>query len=233
MVRQGVSILVTTPHLDASVTVEPPALAAYLNRVDEAWRVFVEICQSNYPNLIIHRGSELLLDSPRPNVADSRVRLGETKFLLVEFPFSGIPPRSDEVLFNLRLGGSNPIVAHPERYQDVCANLSIVELWRRVGAFTQVNAGSFCGRYGDRAKETAFRLLRRGWIDYVSSDYHARGECHLSEAQSIIRQAAGEATADALMRMNARNMLQGSDPVSVGIPRARRGLLGRLFGRGN
>jgi hypothetical protein len=40
------------------------------------------------------------------------------------------------------------------------------------------------GRYGSDACEVASQLLARGWVDLLSSDFHARAplEIHLSEA---------------------------------------------------
>ena len=227
---QGVTTVICTPHLKGSVSLDPPAIESYVRQVDAAWNVFLDVSSTHFPNLAVHRGAEILLDVPRINASDPRVRLAGTKFALVEFSFSGIPPKSEEVLFNLKVGGTSPIVAHPERYEDA-HDLGLLESWRRVGAFFQVNAGSFLGRYGRRAESVAWQLLRRGWIDYISSDYHARGTCYLNDACQRIARKAGEQTVLTLTQSNGSRLLQSLEPIAVE-PIRRKNFLQKLLSRG-
>lgn len=37
------------------------------------------------------------------------------RYVLIEFPPTHVPPEASEVLFNLRLEGVTPVIAHPER----------------------------------------------------------------------------------------------------------------------
>ncbi len=68
--------------------------------------------------------------------------------------------------------GYRPIIAHPERYVGMGEDLDVARQWREAGAYQQVNFGSLVGRYGARPQGTALRLLRRGWVDYLASDFN-------------------------------------------------------------
>jgi tyrosine-protein phosphatase YwqE len=59
--------------------------------------------------------------------------------------------------------------------------------WRSAGAYLQVNHGSFVGRYGPDARSVASELLAEGWVDYLSSDFHARAHLgiHLKDAEEF------------------------------------------------
>ena len=128
-----------------------------------------------------------MLDTPSPDLSDARLRLGGTRFTLVEFPFMVIPPNGPRALFELKMAGWAPVLAHPERYGNASAEFGDAEEWRRVGAHLQVNCGSLLGRYGAKAQQLAWGLLERGWVDYLSSDYHARGTCPVAECRRALQ----------------------------------------------
>jgi protein-tyrosine phosphatase len=216
MWEQGVRTIITTPHLSASLTLRPAPFETYLRRLDVAWEALTTLGRSEFPDLQLERGTELLLDSPKAIVNDSRVRLAGTRFILVEFPFIELPPNSDQVLFNLKIDGFAPVVAHPERYRQVCEDISLVATWRRVGAHIQVNSGSLCGAYGERARTTANELLMRGWADYVSSDYHGYGTCYIELATNVVKRLGGARAADILTHDNAALLVEGKSPLEVG-----------------
>ena len=52
---------------------------------------------------------------------------------------------------------------------------------RAAGAYVQVNGAAILGRYGPSARRDALGLLARGWVDYLGSDYHARGTLRIEE----------------------------------------------------
>ena len=215
MAAEGVSGLVTTPHLRASVTRQPEALAAQLAAIDSGWALLLQAMGEDVPGLRMERGVELMLDTPDPDLSDARLRLAGTPFVLVEFAAMTIPPRSEQPIFELNMNGWHPVIAHPERYKGMNEQMSVVERWRNTGAFLQVNGGSLLGRYGDEAKKSAWELLRRGWVDYLSSDYHARGRLAVRAGRDALVQAGGEEQARLLMEVNPGRLLSGLAPEPV------------------
>ncbi len=98
----GVTAAATTPHVRGSLTTDPAAMARRLEELDAAWTRLRELARTVAPDLTLTRGAEVMLDTPAPDLSDPRLRLGGTRFALVELPHMSVPPRSAEVLRNLR-----------------------------------------------------------------------------------------------------------------------------------
>jgi protein-tyrosine phosphatase len=177
----------------------------------------------------VERGLEVMLNTPEPDLSDPRLRMAGTSFTLVEFPYMTVPPYSAEVIFFLKMKGWMPVIAHPERYTGVDDDLQIVDEWRRVGGLLQVNCGSLLGRYGGEAKATAWRLLTRGWVDYLASDYHARGNLHVAEARRKLEEKGGGEQANLLFEVNPARLLDDAQPEPVPPLLGRQNSLWRRF----
>lgn len=211
----GVTSLVATPHLRGSLTLEPQALDARLAEIDEGWAQLTGLAESEFPGMTLGRGVEIMLDTPRPDLSDPRLRLDGGEFALVEFPFMVVPPRSAEVISELRLQGWRPVIAHPERYAGVDPKLEIVEEWRRAGAILQVNVGSLVGRYGESARKLAHSLLERGWISLLASDYHTRERLTIGAAVARLTELGAAEEAHQLLVSNPRRILKGESLLPV------------------
>lgn len=230
MREQGVRTVVTTPHLSGALTERPGPLASYFATLDAAWDGVRALAAAEFPDLRVERGFEVMLDTPTPDLSDPRVRLAGSSFVLIEFPFMTIPPNCTQALFQLKVGGIRPIIAHPERYRNF-SDLSDADEWRSIGALLQVNCGSLLGRYGDSARRISWSLLELGWADYLSSDYHARGRLHVAECRETLVRAGAHEQVALLMEENPARMLRSEEPAPVPPLRRQRSLWQRLFGR--
>jgi protein-tyrosine phosphatase len=101
-----------------------------------------------------------------------------------------------------------------------------------VGAYLQVNYGSLAGRYGAEAQATAYRLLRRGWVDYMASDFHghARLRLYQQEAWEALEELGAEEALGYLCRINPGRVLGDEPPLPVPPLPAERGFWTRLKG---
>lgn len=231
MAEEGVSLVITTPHVDGSITTRPDEMRRRMAALDAAWDRLVRLAGDAVPSLELRRGAEVKLDTPEPDLEDERLRLGGTHFALVEFPHLMVPPGSARALFRLSSSGWIPVVAHPERYAGIERELDLVAEWRRVGGYTQVNHGSVLGRYGADARRVALELLRRGWVDYLSSDYHARGGLHIRAARQALDEMDGEEQSRLLTEANPERLARGEPPIPVPPLRMRRSFFGRVLER--
>lgn len=209
---QGVGTVVATPHVSGEATLDQGG-ARRLAEIDRGWDELVARAAST--GVTLARGAEVMLDIPLPDLADPRLRLAGTKFVLVEFPFMTVPPNATQAIFGLRMAGWIPVLAHPERYSNALDTVADAEEWRRVGAHLQVNAASLVGRYGEQPQRLAWRLVRRGMADYLSSDYHARGRLPVTAAAEALAKAGGSAQARLLMEENPARLLAGEPPLAV------------------
>jgi len=228
LAEQGVAAVVATPHVDAAVTTDPDALAERLEEIDRGWDALRVAAAEGGVAVRLYRGVELNLDTPNPNLDDPRLRLAGGAFVLMEFPFMAVPPHAARAVRQLRERGVIPIVAHPERYHNLDNDLRLPGEWRDAGAYLQVNGGSLLGRYGGEARRRASVLLERGWADYLSSDYHARGDPQVRAYEALLLETGAEEQAELLMRSNPARLLEGRAPIPVPPYTVSRTLLDRL-----
>jgi len=187
MVAAGIGEIVTTPHVNASLTRDSRLFGIWLEEVDESWQELAEHVRRRLPDVELLRGHEVMLDVPDPDFSDACLRLTGASFVLVEWSRLKIPPMTERVIERIADAGYDPILAHPERYKGIKQDLGRAEAWRSAGAFLQANHGSLAGRYGSDACEVESELLARGWVDLLSSGFHAgaRLEIHLSDSEAF------------------------------------------------
>lgn len=228
MVWSGIRKIITTPHLDGSLTLHSRTLEERLSEVSESFDEVAEIVGRQFPEIDFHRGHEIMLDVPDVSFEDPRLRLAGTRFVLLEWPRLHLPPGTTQVLHRIRTEGYVPIVAHPERYIGI--DVALANRWRDVGAFLQINYGSLDGRYGAEARTFALRLLRRGMADYLASDFHGRSDRKLykDEAASLLNNLGGGEALVHLCRTNPARIFREELPMPVPPLPIERGLLARV-----
>jgi protein-tyrosine phosphatase len=211
---EGVVALVTTPPVAATVLRRAEAWAQRRRELDEAWdRLCACVPEGERP--MLHRGVELRLDDPQPDLSDPSVRMAGGSFVLVEFPYFTIPPRSTSVMSRIRRDGFVPIIAHPERYAGILEDEELIGAWRENGAYLQVNGRSLIGRYGAEARAAAYRLLAKGWVDYLGSDYHARGRSEIRSYCSLVDELGDPERTRLLTETNPQRLIASEMPLPV------------------
>ncbi len=222
----GVSAVVATPHLNASRLRGNRRV-----RADEAWPELSAAAAEQIPELELHRGYEILLDTPDFDLGDEGLRLAGSRFVLVEFHAFTIPQNSAEALARIRARGYVPILAHPERYWGYDQALNPVPEWRDAGTLMQINGGSLLGESGEGIRARAHQMLKNGWVDVIASDNHARPERNLSLRQ-VWDYLAGRGLrepARLLLAENPHRILKDEMPLGVGPVAETGGLLGRMM----
>jgi protein-tyrosine phosphatase len=160
----GITVLAATPHVRHDYPTTPDAMEAALARVREVARGTVTVVP----------GGELdLAELDRPPEELARFALaGNPSYLLVETPYRGWPLDIGQRLGKLRAQGMTPVLAHPERNDEVQRRPELLEPLVASGALAQLTAASLDGRVGKRARDCAFDLLERGLAHLVASDAH-------------------------------------------------------------
>jgi tyrosine-protein phosphatase YwqE len=101
------------------------------------------------------------------------------KYILFEISFVAEPPSFKRALFNLRLLGYKPILAHPERYEYWNTHFSKYEELAEQDVHLQLNINSLTGQYGQSVKRTAERMISEGLITFLGTDCHHSGHIDL------------------------------------------------------
>ncbi|CAN5698154.1 tyrosine protein phosphatase [soil metagenome] len=230
MVERGVTSVATTPHLDASLSRDPARLQSVLDRMDEAFDVLREAASARHPGIRLVRAHEVKLDVPDPDLSDPRLRFPGTDVVLVEWPGLQVPPGTVRVLEELRQAGIRPLIAHPERYRLLEAYPALPAAWREAGAWLQVNHGSVLGRYGKVAELNAARLLARGCVDVMATDFHGRPglALYVERARGWFEARGAEDAWRLLAAENPARILAGDAPLPVPPVRRPETLMRRL-----
>jgi protein-tyrosine phosphatase len=92
--------------------------------------------------------------------------------ILVEMSYLSPSPNFDHVIFDLRMLGLQPILAHPERYSYYHMKFEQYERFKELGCKLQVNLLSLSGGYGPHVKKTAEKLFKNGMVDFLGTDMH-------------------------------------------------------------
>jgi protein-tyrosine phosphatase len=213
--REGVEIVVCTPHLDAADAHEAPH--------DRNAELLASLVASAPPTPRLVLGFEILLDAPGVDLSDPRLGLGGSTARLVEFARMGLPPAAGKELLRLRMGGLVPVVAHPERYWGCTPDL--VESWRAAGAVIQMDVTAILG--AKRMHRFGEELLARGLVDCFASDTHV-DKRSLGSARQWLIEVADADVANLLTRDNPRRLLDDQDVLPVPPIKLQLGMIRRL-----
>ena len=135
-----------------------------------------------------------------------------TRAFLVEIPPSMMPPHMIDQLFKLRMAGSLPVLAHPERYLQLWDDAALTANLRRVCAFA-VDLGAIAGFHGKRETKAARALVEKGLATAVATDAHSVGDLQQAAAGlAWIDKKLGHATTVRLFDHAPRELLAGNLP---------------------
>lgn len=134
--------------------------------------------------------------------------------ILVELHPERWPRGLTERFFQMQVRGLRPMIAHPERYAPLASETEPLDALLDAGAMTQLDLMSLVGRYGDRPRRVAERMLEEGAYDIACSDAHRPEDVdHVARAIERLRALVGADETLALLSTNPRGVLDGSyDP---------------------
>jgi protein-tyrosine phosphatase len=122
----------------------------------------------------------------------------------------------------LRQAGVRPILAHPERHDELLHEPGRIEELIEAGCLVQVSSQSLTSPLSSRSSQALRSWLRRGIVHLLGSDGHSlsRRPPKMLEAYRCICGWAGNAVADRVASTNGLAVLQGR-PLHVARPEPR------------
>lgn len=172
----GITSFVATPHI----------IGEYYPNTAESIKEAYEKIQNSLPSQTkMSYAAEYMMDQHFVEIIENNSILPVLKQkVLVEMSYFQPPININEILFKLQNNGYTPILAHPERYS--YWHSKDLENYRQIksrGCSFQLNMLSLSGHYGIGIQKTAFTLLQKNMIDYLSSDVHKLA--HLEKIKEI------------------------------------------------
>lgn len=139
--------------------------------------------------------------------------LAGSRYALVEFAPSADFDFIRKGVYELLTGGYRPVLAHAERYKNLCADKKGVAELTAMGCFMQVNAGSVMGRYGFGVMGLTRKMLKQGMVHFIATDAHDRKRRRpcLSECAKYVEKKFGADSSRRLFFDNPLCVLKDED----------------------
>ena len=160
--EQGLKSLWLTPHTMEDV---PNTTEGLKKRFDELKALY-------HGPIELHLASEYMMDEVFERhllEGDFLFHREEGSILMETSTWSG-PYNFWDMIDRTMRAGYRPVLAHPERYEYM--EDKDYERLHSMGVRLQLNLPSILGFYGDRAREKAAKLLKKGMYDMAGSDCH-------------------------------------------------------------
>ena len=202
----GFSTICATPHQRADMYL--PARES----IDAAYAKVGAALPSGSPTLNL--GAENFWDE----VLAARLPKGEQptytggRAFLFEIPVGMWPPRILETLFDARLRGTLPVMAHPERYAALWNQPERVASIARTAALV-IDLAALEGAHGENEKRMSRLLVDEGIAHAGASDSHCLEDVKLAAAGiAWIKKRHGQARVDRMLDEAPRMILTGELP---------------------
>lgn len=210
-VADGITYSVMTPHID------PGRYPNTRSTIEKAFKDFRLALRTARVPLHIGMAAEVRLS---PDIVallsqNEVAFLGELdghRIILLEFPHSQITPGAEKLIERLLKDRIRPLIAHPERNQDVIRDLSKIEPFVEMGCFLQITAGALLGHFGRAPQRRALQLLEFDVLKVLASDAHnlTGRRPALREGMEAAARVIGAQAAQDLVNRNPRMILRGA-----------------------
>lgn len=163
----GFSKFYTTPHI---------FMELYPNNPERIEKALNEVRnKATLENLAvdIYAAAEYMMDEQFKQLCQHQKMLVIGKsHILIEMSYAYESPVIEQYIFDLKIKGYTPILAHPERYSYYHRTLDKYYRFKEMGCLLQLNLLSLTGYYGKEVQRIGIKLLDKGWIDVVGTDVH-------------------------------------------------------------
>lgn len=210
-VESGVDLLVATPHAASSGKARN-----WMN--DDLVQLMLSfrrrLAEAKIPLKVV-AGMEIFGTDEAPQLLREGKLMGlnGSRYPLLEFPFVDYAAEATDILEEILADGMRPVVAHPERYDYVQQNPSLLNLWVEMGCLLQINRGSLLGRFGRREQLLSEVLVMRGFAFAVASDAHSPRyrTTWMQDVQEYLSREISPQAAWALLERNPMALVNNED----------------------
>lgn len=169
----GIRRIIATPHRTDETFENTPDI------IDPIYSDLKDQLRQNNIQIDLDYSFEYRMDEGFIRLKDARMlRPLKDNYILVENSFIQPLWNLDELIFDLKLKGFKPILAHPERYSYYHTNKKSYEHLHDSECLFQVNILSMAGCYGKGIQDLTLWMLEKGYIDFMATDLHHKDHVH-------------------------------------------------------
>ncbi len=165
---EGITDIIATPHVHRDPWINGDR--GILDRLRE------QLQSELGPEPRIHPGCEYFFSHDVLQQLDpggAIVSLAGSRYVLVEFASTSIPPMIDKIFYEMGVRGFVAVIAHPERNFVFQKRPELLEMLVERGARTQITSGSLIGDFGRDAEKFSRAWLSRGLAHFIATDAHS------------------------------------------------------------
>lgn len=165
----GFNNIILTPHY-----IEGSEYCSKNSEKNKRLKQLKEELSNQKIDINIHLGNEIFINNNIYELikAAEIKTLNNTRYILVELPFHNQIVNLEDIIYELKIKGLIPIIAHPERYSYFQKNYKEVDKLREEGFLFQGNYASILGYYGKESQKLLKYMLKKQYIDYLGTDIH-------------------------------------------------------------
>lgn len=229
--KDGIGMIIATPHyVPGQYTMKD--VFRIKSRVNETKQL------ADSYGIRLFEGGELFLNSGYLDMLDEKQcpTLANSRYLLCEFDVRKDLSHNEEdvedKLYEIKVRGYVPVIAHVERYFHRKVDIERVRRWVKQGYKVQINRTSLLGLQGSVCQDNAITLLEEGLVHLIASDAHrCKGDriSKLSDVFDYLRKHYGEDVAQMLCIFNPTHIILNENLDAVLVEKKSR--FARLFKR--
>ena len=177
MKQLGYKKFICTPHILPDVHDNSPE--TILPRLEEVRKALKE----NEIDIEVDAAAEYMVG---PELHETILKGGKlltfgNNYILIEMSYAAPSQNIVQVIFDLKIKGYRPILAHPERYNYYLGNNEIYEDFIARGCLLQVNLLSLTGFYGKPVQKAAEYLVKHKLVSFIGTDMHHQGHLNMTK----------------------------------------------------
>lgn len=207
----GIKTIINTSHY------HPDFEYVVGDKLLEALNNFNNKLKENNINVNVLIGNELYYSDDLLEYMDKKefFTLNNSKYILIEFSPTRFPKNLCDVIYEIKIRGYVPILAHVERYSEVQENTNLINEAIKEGALIQVNASSVLGKGPSQCNKVCEVLLKHNMVHFVGSDAHGsnRRRPLIKDAHEYVYKKYGESRAKMLFLDNPDSIINNKDIV--------------------
>jgi tyrosine-protein phosphatase YwqE len=108
---------------------------------------------------------------------------GNNRYLLFELSYFTEHNDLETLIYDIKLAGYTPVLAHPERYIYFHSSLEKYKKLKEMGVLFQINLPSVVNYYSSDITKIVKKLISNGLVDFIGTDTHHRG--HIKALKSV------------------------------------------------
>ncbi|WP_108868393.1 tyrosine-protein phosphatase [Aquimarina aquimarini] len=173
----GFKKVITTPHIMQDMW--PNTSQGILDTIKKLKQVIIPL---GITKIELQTGAEYMMDDLfYERLKNNDILPLYKDYILVEMSTFAPPINLNEIVFEIKLAGYTPILAHPERYSFYKNDLKKYDELKELGFLFQLNLLSLSGYYSDQIKSFAKKLVTLGYIDFTGTDIHNYHQLYILE----------------------------------------------------